>query len=120
MTSASRSPARPAPAAYNAYCARSVTSPPSAVEAVHRGLDAVVQPAVHGVGHRVEQGGERGALLRREGVEHEVGEVVETLGGGPHPDPEARILPGAERGLHALEAVVPAGRAGGPEPEAAR
>src|ERR1041385_3436920 len=89
------------------------------VEAVHGPLDALVQPALHRLGHRIEQVVEDRPLLGREAVEDEVGEVVVVHRPRPDADPEPGVVLAPERRLDALEPVVPPGAPRAAEAEAA-
>src|ERR1051325_3853757 len=89
------------------------------VEAVHGPLDALVQPALHRLGHRIEQAVEDRPLLRREAVEDEVGEVVVVHRPRPHADPEPGVVLASQRSFDALEPVVSPGAPRAAEPEAA-
>src|ERR1043165_7612882 len=86
-----------------------------AVEAVHRPFHAFLHPALHRLGHRIEQVVEDLPLLGGEAVEDEVGQVVVIHRPGPQAEPEPGVALAPERALAALEAVVPAGAAGAPE-----
>ena len=81
-------------------------------------LDALGEPALHGVGHRVEQRRRSASRSSRvNGAEHVVGQVVGPVGLGPDPDAEPGVVLPPQRGLDALEPVVATGRAGAAQPE---
>src|SRR2546425_7704407 len=56
-------------------------------------------------------------LFRSKRRQHVLGPVADAFRQRPHADPQPRVLARLERGLDALEAVVPAGRSFGPQAE---
>src|SRR6266511_585498 len=112
MANATSNPNTPAAAAIGAIW---VTCGSSAVETAHRALDPFGEPALDGLGHRVEQLLDHPPLLRVEASQDEVGEVLQPSRHRPHPDAEARVVLSLERALDTLEPVVSARRARAPQ-----
>src|SRR5688572_33469308 len=80
----------------------------STVEPVHGPLDTFVQPALHRLGHGIEQRIHGGTDQPGEEVKSEIGKVVHFDRPGVDSDPEPGMILPARDALHAAESVVPA------------
>jgi len=87
---------------------------------VHCSFNSFSDPDIDRILQRRHQRKNIFALIFRKGSENEIREILvntATLLARPHPNPKASVLLVSDRLLHALESVVPAGRARSPKTE---